>query len=493
MARSRACDHCHKSKQRCDIDTITKKCLPCINTQTECITTRLPRRQGRQPQEKCYGQGHSVRVWSLTPLEGGASASSPRVSDVSRPAPPAESTSIRDTAAVEELLRTPTTFLPPAPKTSEPFSQFKYNKVPLFDDDTPSVLRNFFSHFDVFMLGPSFVIDFRNAVKCMYTCSPVLLHDIIHELESVMIAFHRPPSFHVKQVDFETGRDAIYKLRMTKAVDVQHAFAVVGLGQVLAAFDLLTGCHGAELMLRSSLLSAESWAWELCQNELSASVLTGSILWDIVGCLFRQEIPVIRYMDGEVIVVDRMAGLCPTLLLILHDLCVVGHELKTHITKENFDTIEGTKCRLKRWEPRRPADFSINFTKDEVLKMEAQVSMYKNAGLLICHRYTHAFGESDLIAQKLATSILQCFEDASQALGAGSKLNFICFPVLLAMLELEDMPPDIWEQIALSAKASVWCERNVCLIEHVWKERRAAPSKYLHEILQDAPPFVVIP
>jgi hypothetical protein len=65
MPNRRACDRCHKFKEKCDFDNQATKCTLCQRSKSVCTTTRLEVRQGRRPKAKSLGPFVSVQVWDL--------------------------------------------------------------------------------------------------------------------------------------------------------------------------------------------------------------------------------------------------------------------------------------------------------------------------------------------------------------------------------------------------------------------------------------------
>lgn len=168
-------------------------------------------------------------------------------------------------------------------------------------------MLEFYENFKVFMIGPSFVSDFRIAFKHCYTCSPSFLHDIIRGLETVMICLNhdtRSP----REIDFSKGSSSLQKLRTAQVAAIEDASAIISLGQTLAAFDLLTNCTSSLFILRYSLAAILPLYETLSRNPLLGPVTITPILWDTVYCQVKWDIPIIPYVTIDPHIVDSTAG-----------------------------------------------------------------------------------------------------------------------------------------------------------------------------------------
>lgn len=463
------------------------------------MSTRSQNRQGRQPKLQLFDSRYAVEVWDPRTPNLGLSSTPETVSTPRSDGSCSEAATEASTEGVLSITSSRNDELTTSHLSSlistvnHPPLRFKYHKRPVFDPDTPSTYARFFSHYEIFILGPSFTLSFRNSIKKLYNCSPSILHDILYELETALPTV--PNGSGVEDVDFSTGCTSLQDLRMLNPECEEHAFAIVGLGQVLAAFDLMTECTGAEAILRSSLISVKGWVGRLLEDELCASVVIGAVFWDTVRCVMRGDVPVVKYESGKG-EVHRLAGICTSLLPILYDLCVV-HEAVLGKRDDggvaDLSAFETVQERVRAWQPGCPADFTTTFSHQEIVKMEAQATLYRLAALLVCHRIIHPYGTGDDVALNIAAIIVQCFEKAREELGGIAKLNLVCFPLLLAVLEVDDMSKDIWQNISLSATASAWTAKAQVFIEYVWQERRTGSSMFLSDLIREGPAFVIIP
>lgn len=354
-------------------------------------------------------------------------------------------------------------------------------------------MDHFYKTYDLFMLGPTFALELRTAYKNSYYCSPVLLHDILIALFATTNRA-RYNIGHDDQDNIAKGAVSLHRLRTARISGIQDVFAIIALGQSLAAFDLLTNCLGSTSILRYSLSSIKPWYEEVSRNPSLDPVAIASILWDTVSCLVKRDIPVIKHIPREAHIVDRMAGLCTTLMPILYDLCVASKTVKSHLeagSEIDASTLEKIQDQIHCWAPEPPSDLNSTFSSQEILRMKAQASLYRTAGLLLCHRILNPIGTRDDIARAYATSILVDFSNFS-GLVMPKGLQNVTFPVLLAAFEIPNVSQAIWRFMTLSAAAPVCVAKISALIEFVWKKRRCRTTEFLLDLV-DGQDFVVIP
>lgn len=444
-------------------------------------------RQGRRPKVNSLGPQGSVQLWdpkSLNSIVHNTQVSS----------------SVETEQDVEEIPRSSQASQFRAHMTYRRRSPSPYNyqitfvELEMPFDDAPGVMDRFYKSYDFFMFGPSFAPQLRAALQHCYACSPILLQDIL-------IAIQDTPQctrFDLKPANAYIAKGALSleKLRTASITGSKDAFAIIALGQTLAAFDLLTNCIASTFILRYSLSSVKAWYGAISNNPELDSVSISSILWDTVSCLVKREVPVIRYIIRDSQIVDRMAGLCTTLMPILYDLCVASNKLKSTLqTGLQADTTSVARIQkqLFFWTPEAPPDLAETYSNDVIIRIEAQTQMFRTAGLLICHRIQHPIGALDNLAASYANEILLAFYKYSTLLSPGTRLQNVAFPILMAALENPDIPKEIWAMIDLSVASPACAEKLLALIEHVWMQRDGGSRSYLFDLIDDGPAFVVIP
>lgn len=496
MPSRRACDRCFKYKQKCNFEDGDEACLECELSKSTCTDLRPKVRQGRRPKVKKLGPEGSVQVWDAESSSSSAVAVTMRCT----------STPYR----LHQLLNynyggTPK-FLTVAdlalglrrdglePYQSSHNGQLRSLSSP-FQVDSPEVLKLFTDTYDLFMLGPSFAWGLRAAFQHSYLCSPVMLHDIIAVLwMTVKRARNNIAAWDQHYV--ARGAVGLQQLRTARISGVGDALAILALGQTLAAFDLLTSCNGSTSILRYSLTSIRPWYESVAKNPTLDPVIIASVFWDTLNCLVKRDIPVIKHISRDAPIVDRMAGFCTPLLPIFYDLCVASKTAKDQLeagSDVDIDVLTQIQQNIFWWRPEPPSNVADTFSDQEILKMEAQASMYRTAALLFCHRILHPIGTLDDVARELADSIMSDFSRYSALLKPGSRLQNVGFPILLAALEIQDLPKDIWGLITLSAAAPIFVAKVSAMIDWVWKERCNGSTSFLLDLIEQGPDFVVIP
>jgi hypothetical protein len=510
MPNHRACDRCHKYKQKCKFDDRTQRCRECERSATACATLRTQVRQGRRPQAKSIGPKGSIHIWQIESTESTSIIPKESESFVGSVTPgsskPPSEVTVVDYGDFESIPG-----MSPDSHTDETYddliyqtstsSNSLYDEQPIsarespFHPDSPGLIYRFYKNFHIFMLGPSFAADFRLAIKRSYTCSPSLLHDVMRGLETVMVCLKRNTRSS-REIDFARGSSSLRKLRTACVTGIEDAVAIIGLGQTLAAFDLLTNCSGSLFILRYSLACTLPWCEKLLGNALLNPVTITPIFWETVCCLVKRDIPIIRYISTDPHIVDRTAGLCMALLPIFYDLCVAINALKYQLEMDsntNTSPIGKIQERLISWVPESPSHFASGFSNQEILKMEGQASMYRTAGMLVCHRVMNPIGTSDDVASSYALSIIIDFSNYSALIEAGTKLQNVVFPIFMAALEIPNLSTEIWNMVSLSAAAPMFIAKVSALVKYVWAERHCGSTRFLFDIVDDGPAFIVIP
>jgi hypothetical protein len=517
MASRRACDRCHKFKEKCTFHHQATKCSLCQRSKSVCTTIRLEARQGRRPKAKPLGSYVSTHVWDLGLIRSrsigpderpGCVASSRQQTPLEEPIEEPQSSSLASHSRSDEhILSSATPPLSPA-ESSYSFSAYQVSgKLPNVDKHMPTteepfypsssswMMKRFYVKYDIFMLGLSFARGLRTAVQQTYLCSPELLRDILVAISPITLSA-KSGLASLDQSNIVRGTGALQKLRTAQIASIHDASAVLALGQTLAAFDLLTQSVGPISILRSSLLSIAPWYDSISKNSSLDPVAITPIFWDTIQCLIRCEVPVIKFVPRDRRIVDHTAGVCSTLLPILYDLCVANHTLKfRRQSGSQIDTssIQDVQERLLSWVAEFPEHFTNIFTNHEVLKMEAQALMYHKTGLLICHRVLNPLGTLDYVGIQYAEDIMKLVSKYSALLTPGTKLQNVTFPVLVAALEIADISKEIWEEMPLLAASPTCAQKMRCFIEFVWLQRRRGCTSFIFDLVDEGPEFVVIP
>ncbi|CZT08467.1 uncharacterized protein RCO7_08199 [Rhynchosporium graminicola] len=252
--------------------------------------------------------------------------------------------------------------------------------------NSPEVLTLFTDTYDLFMLGPSSAWGMRVDFQHSYLCSPVLLHDILAVLWTT-VKRARDKSDALDQSDVARGAVSLRQLRTAHIENVGDTVAIFALGQTLAAFDLLTSCNSSTSILRYLLMSISPWYESVSNNPTLDPVIITSVSWDTLNCLVKRDVPMIKHISREAHIVDRLAGFGAPLLPILYDLCIASQRLEHHCgpgSGAEPERIEKIQQEIFWWKPEPPSNLASNFSKQEILTMQAQASMYRTAALLFC-------------------------------------------------------------------------------------------------------------
>ncbi|RDW74845.1 hypothetical protein BP6252_05987 [Coleophoma cylindrospora] len=498
MPSHRACDRCYKWKQQCIFKNDAEICSQCEGDAAICTTLRLQLRQGRRPKVKPIGAHGAMGVWEVSSVSSSSNQRS-IIRRVTRLPTTATHGQIivphtRALSPVSQIRGANWSALPYMPTESPYRSNITFVEQSPFET-TPGIINRFYATYDLFMFGPSFAMTLRGAFHYSYLSAPRLLQDILYAMYPVT-RLAKLKASPWDQTDIAKGTNSLQILRTAEITGSQEAVSILALGQALAAFDLLTYSISPLLVLRFSLSSIRPWYWKLSINPSLEPVIITSILWDTIDCLVKREIPVLKFIPGRPQIVDRMAGLCTTILPIFFDLCVASKNVKCQLesgSQIDFEALQSIQQSIISWEPEIPRDFNSTFSGPEIVKMQAQASMYRNAALLICHRMLHPIGTLDDTALQYARSIMDDFSKFSALVPPGTTLQNVTFPILIAALEIRNVPKETWRNIALSAAAPTCVAKMLAFVEYVWVERELGFTDFILNLVDTGPDFDAIP
>lgn len=356
--------------------------------------------------------------------------------------------------------------------------------LPDIDDKT------FYDALDIWMFGSSFARDFHRAIHYCHQNSPWLLHEMFVTMDTFLewARFSRTTS---ERVDIEGGARSLQKLRTVEVTGPQDALAVLMLGQALAAFDLFVTFAGSTFILRYSLSLIKPWYPNFARVQFLDSVTISPIFWDITDCLLHREVPVIRPQLRDAPVVDRLAGLCASLLPTLYDLCVVGHEMrKDPVRASRLDSIE---AQILRWTPDYRALETLGCSEIEIASMRTQAIMYRLASLLLVHRLRYPLTCHDDTAASLANKILAERTAFFSSQGSDVTLQNAGLPLFLALLEVPLSIDDMWKSSTRLRVRPVCVDRLISFHRFFWEQRLSGFNGSVFELIDRGPTFVVLP
>jgi hypothetical protein len=295
------------------------------------------------------------------------------------------------------------------------------------------------------------------------------------------------------QVKLLEGSMSLQLLRTASIGSLEEAVAVITLGQTMAAFNTLTTCKGSAMILRHSLQLAKPWYPALAAHPEFDTNIIGSIFWDVAYCLVTRKVPVIRYICRDPLVVDRLAGICPPLLPVLYDLCLLSNRFQDGCPEEKLALVQQISNSLKHAVATLELPDRSRFTTLEVAAMHAQVRMYHLAALLVIHRIVHPIGTHDASAKEYADSILHELASYKTLFGPNSRLQLVVVPVFLAALETPGAVSDIWTNLSWLVITPRFLTTLSSVVEQAWERRNNGFHGSLFDLIGNSPDLFVIP
>ncbi|KAE8375686.1 hypothetical protein BDV26DRAFT_294801 [Aspergillus bertholletiae] len=433
-------------------------CVRCEKSSVTCTVSRQQLRAGRPPKQGLPGVAKgSLAVWDYVVIEG-----SPE-EGLGEPQIVTDSTSVEDTSQ-----RSP--------------SDSTHLGYPLHLE-----VENFYLLNDIYMFGSTFAKDFQQALEYCHRHSPDLLDEIFSALGSCL-SWARFGLLTADQVDVRSGAVSVGKLRNAIIAHSHDALAVLMLGQALAAFDALVTSTAAISILRCSLSLALPWYPDIARNRLLEPITIAPIFWDTIWCLLHREVPVIRPLFHRAGIIDRVAGLCTSLLPILYDLCVASQQLAEGSVQERI--LENIEYQIRTWSPEDSSLCLEAYSELEILSMRTQATMYRTAGLLLIHRLRHPLTSEDMTAAALANDILEARNRFFVDAGTDAKLQNASFPLFLALLEIPISPEGLWQSSTRLRTRPTFVDRLFAFNSYYWDQRRSGFNGLLFELIDHGPEFI---
>ncbi|KAH7014311.1 uncharacterized protein B0I36DRAFT_369281 [Microdochium trichocladiopsis] len=326
-----------------------------------------------------------------------------------------------------------------------------------------------------FMFGRNFADEYQAAVKRLFKHSP---HTLAAAYDAVLSQLDLS-SMQVREdgragQDLKAGSDCIKALiEASSSVNKpEDAALVMMLAQILFVYNMAIGWPAAHMVVRSSLLAIKDWYPVLTRTATFDPIVITPVLLDTIDCLVKREIPVVRLDCTDRVPIDRLLGLCATLLPLMYDLCELSHraasakkergphaqqplasspqdfEARYRATYYN-DEYTDIEQKITAWSPTWPAHFLTAYSPVEVVAMLAQARLYRTASLLIIHRLRFPLGVEDRVARCHADAILNEFCNIEAwTSNPDHGLRFATdFPLLVATLELPERGGAIVERL----------------------------------------------
>lgn len=483
MSSLSACDECFKRKRKCYFDDSSNQCVRCRTSSLQCTKTGRQGHIGRPPNVGLAGEQGAFNIWESNPKMEPARATQ---QSFFRPGktPSDGSVNSQDAARAsnhdverEPHLRTTDNHVGELVETGN-------SGISEIDDDT------LYTALDIWMFGSTFARDFYRAIHYCHQNSPWLLHEMFIAMDTYTdwARFNRITS---ERVDIERGARSLQKLRTAEVSRSQDALAILMLGQALAAFDAFVTSAGSMSILRYSLSLVKPWYPTFAQDQFLDPVTISPIFWDIACCLVYREVPIVRPILRGPPVVDRLAGLCTSLLPILYDLCITGHDMRQDPTQVwRLDSLEE---QIRHWNPDYDSLQSSRFSQIEIASMRTQAIMYKTASLLLVHRLRYPLTHQDEAAVSLANGILDERTAFFANQGNEVTLQSAGLPIFLALLEVPLPADDLWKSTTRLRVRPACVDTMISFCKYFWEQKVSGFSGSLFELIDNGPRFVPMP
>ncbi|PVI03973.1 hypothetical protein DM02DRAFT_208085 [Periconia macrospinosa] len=425
-----ACERCHSQRKRCYLESGKSSCVACYSNGHIC-QARRKMRMGRRPvaQRSIPGSG----TYSIIGLE-------PNLEKVHAQGPPNSWTvsTMDDTentghhADVYETLSTHSALILHRPMSLASEERKFFH--------TLQTREGFFQIHRPFLIGETFADDFQKTLTVLFYHAPNILTHAYQATLGVMAIEHKPKK-DIAAWDLTLGSQSLQSFRKlsTSSLDIEDAAVVLMLGQILLAYNTVLWIGATRTITRGTLLAVQHCYPGLRQRPEYDCVTINPVLIDIVDCLLRREVPVLRPPESTRCTVDRCCGVLSSLLPLLYDLCHCSYAVKTMcpgISAENpYADIER---RIKAWSPAYPPDFFKRYSPCETKTMMASASIYRQTALLVAHRLRFPLGAEDKWGEAVASNILDEVSPLSNKSVDGATGLNMDFPLLVATVELPD-------------------------------------------------------
>lgn len=451
-----ACESCYKNKDKCVFNSQNQSCYRCSILQRSCIP-RPQKRMGRPPRVKTFSHGScSILKLSHKPPGRGAISRCPESSygDLS---------SLRnqhcnfqprmDSLSICQREHTKA-------KEGTPFYQsslglFVLKPLGLDHPQFDNILRDSQGFFEIhryFVLGTSFINDFHNTVRTLFSHSPSIISPAY--IAVLQLISHRNlDNTPLDESNLALGSECLKHLthKSSLVANVKDAATTLLLGQILLVYNTLIHGSSTRVITRGALLHTKKWYPSLMQLPQFESITIAPIVADVTECLVRRELPVLRLPNTDRLVVDRLVGVCSTLLQLLYDLCEQSYAVKMQTPSEDSNHVSvglysEIEDKIATWKPPIPPDFFTIYHSSETVLILGQARAYQTAALLIIHRLRFPFGVEDDNGYHLAKSILHELSILSKRPSDGATGLGLDFPLLVALLEMPELGQAVFEE-----------------------------------------------
>ena len=240
---------------------------------------------------------------------------------------------------------------------------------------------------------------------------------------------------------YSKAATAISSLRALHVHDRFDVSISLALGITILTFGLCVSGGETFTLARYTLGLIKPYYETNCLfDDDETSYLICLVLAETIGCLYRGEVPTLKYQCNAMQHgVDRFLGVSYPLLAPLYDLCDINHKFchrkaaDGHKTTEDLSAVEAA---VQSWQPGFPIHFSEVYDQDEMVNIRAQAKGLRLAILLIAHRLKYPYGTQDDRAMLLAGLITAEVDQAMQITEHPVKCTDLC--LMTASLECVD-------------------------------------------------------
>ncbi|KAJ5360993.1 hypothetical protein N7541_001837 [Penicillium brevicompactum] len=415
----RACDQCHRLKEKCRRSDSTAPCERCHRLQQNCRTARSLGKAGRRRRA-------TDRLSYELPT--------------SRLRLPAQSLAAVNSAR----------FPPAYPQLGQPFNQGLGSNPALFPeiDQWEAHFLNLMkeiaapSPLDKYLIGPSFheshhrsfvqnmLRPTRTLKNAAVACAAVLIGDQYDQYTSTSL-----------EVGHQRAALAVSELRSLEISDKQDLLTALVLGVAMITFAMHVANGQPFLIAHHTLALLKPVYPSLLTMEPDVmDYLMCLVSTETFECLLTSEIPTLRVNENDRLnVIDRYLGLTSSLFAHFYDICKVNHLLRRtggSMDVQTAQQVHKVQESLARWKASPPPQFLERFTPGEVVTMLAQAKVLHLTALLIIYRLQHPFGESDAEAILLSKAIIAEFDAVLHFTGHSIPCTSLAY--LTACFEITD-------------------------------------------------------
>ncbi|KAJ0115126.1 hypothetical protein J7T55_001535 [Diaporthe amygdali] len=380
MDVKRSCDRCHAIKERCEWSHGLNACKRCVRLRHVCKSVRPVKPPGRRPQS------------------------------YKRMSPPSE------------------------PEVTSPLSTVILDNI--CADERQMIHRMVESKsLERFLIGPTFLKNHCQLVMSQLFYSTVELKDALlassiawtDEVGESHDCYRKASSAICTLSEFEIRDEADASMCLTLGA-LLHTFALK-----LRVDDIFTICTQTLERIKP-LYESKPYI-----EPSKLYMLTCMVFGELFECLLRCQVPPLRYKPpADQSYVDRYAGVCVTLLPLLHDICELSHAMSFADESDRADilnALDDVGRAVADWMPPVPGSFMATYTASETMHMLCQAQVLQTAALIVIHRLRHPYGSQDEPALAMASAIMRQLDMTQQVTGGNVKC--VDLAVLVACFEFQ--------------------------------------------------------